>query len=148
MRKAHLGKTISQETRVRMSESAKKRYTTQPHPLLGKERLDMLGEHNPNWNGGTTLLNKQIRATIAYKQWRKSCFERDGYVCQFCRQKGGILQVDHITTYANLIAENKIKTVEMAIDCQKLWDVGNGRTLCVDCHKKTETYGRPKKSAK
>lgn len=26
-----------------------------------------------------------------------------------------------------------------------LWDINNGRTLCVDCHKKTETYGHKTK---
>lgn len=143
--KSHLGKVMSENSRKRMSEARMGRYSGKKHPLYGQSRKDMKGEKNPNWNGGTTALNKQIRASIPYKQWRQSCFERDGYICQFCGQKGGSLQVDHITTYASLIARNEIKTIEMATNCQELWNVGNGRTLCVDCHKKTETYGRPKK---
>ena len=27
---------------------------------------------------------------------------------------------------------------------RKHTEIDNGRTLCVDCHKTTETYGRPK----
>ena len=29
----------------------------------------------------------------------------------------------------------------MLIDLKKLWDINNGRTLCRDCHMKTDTWG-------
>lgn len=30
---------------------------------------------------------------------------------------------------------------EYDLFCEELWDLNNGRTLCIDCHKKTETWG-------
>lgn len=34
-----------------------------------------------------------------------------------------------------------ITTINEAIDCKELWDVDNGRVLCIPCHKKTDSYG-------
>ena len=34
-----------------------------------------------------------------------------------------------------------IKSVDDARKCDELWDTNNGRTLCRDCHRKTDTYG-------
>ena len=31
--------------------------------------------------------------------------------------------------------EYKIESVEEAINCNELWNLNNGRTLCNDCHK-------------
>ncbi len=61
------------------------------------------------------------------REWRKAVFERDGYTCQICHVKGGRLQADHIQPYA---AYPDLRH-----------DLSNGRTLCVDCHRKTPTYG-------
>ena len=40
-------------------------------------------------------------------------------------------------TRCDVISENKIKTFEEAINCKELWDITNGRTLCITCHRKT-----------
>lgn len=90
-------------------------------------RLTQLGSQNPNWKGGTTPLFKKIRKSFEYEAWRKSIFERDNYQCQFCGQVGGILHADHIKPFA------------FYEDLR--FELSNGRTLCVPCHKKTETYG-------
>jgi len=37
-----------------------------------------------------------------------------------------------------------ILSKEEALSCDELWNINNGRTLCIGCHKKTDTYGRPK----
>ena len=66
---------------------------------------------------------------------------RDNFACVKCDIVGGQLQVDHIKPFAVILHENDIKTFEQAINCKELWDINNGRTLCVDCHKKTDTYG-------
>ena len=79
------------------------------------------------WKGGVTPENKKIRMSLVYKQWRTSVFERDDYTCQECKVKGGTLQADHIKPFA-LFPELRL-------------DINNGRTMCVDCHKKTDTYG-------
>lgn len=90
------------------------------------------GSKNPNWKGGISPLNVRIRQSPEMKLWRKSVFERDNYTCVWCRARNGngetiILHADHIKPFA-LFPE-----LRFAID--------NGRTLCITCHKTTESYG-------
>jgi 5-methylcytosine-specific restriction endonuclease McrA len=58
----------------------------------------------------------------------------------FCKDRGIKLNADHIVPLSFLIKENNIKTTKDAIECDKIWNINNGRTLCVNCHKKTDTY--------
>lgn len=108
------------------------------------------GQNNPNWGGGTYSkpLKEKIRRTFEYKLWRESVFKRDNWTCQDCGIKfiKGInlkitLQCDHIIPYKKIILENKVLTLEDAINCKELWDISNGRTLCKPCHLKTPTWG-------
>lgn len=85
-----------------------------------------LGADNPAWKGGITPLNKQIRTSREYKLWRTAVFERDNWTCVWCGERGGVLNADHIKPFA-LFPE-----LRLAID--------NGRTLCLPCHKTTDTY--------
>jgi len=90
------------------------------------------GDKAPNWKGGISKENERIRKTRECIHWRKSVFERDGYTCQICgckSEKGNrvYLHADHIKPFA------KYPELRFEID--------NGRTLCVSCHKKTDTYG-------
>ena len=94
----------------------------------------MAGESNPNWKGGITPLHSKIRHSPEYKEWRIAVFTRDNYTCQMCgaRNKKGVghsikLEADHIkpfSVYADL-----------------RFDLDNGRTLCVPCHRTTPTWG-------
>lgn len=93
----------------------------------GKLRPDIQGENNPNWKGGKGSERKIAMGRIDYILWRTAVFLRDNYTCQMCKQKGGKLQVDHVKPWA-LYPE-----LRYAID--------NGRTLCILCHRKTDTYG-------
>ena len=77
-------------------------------------------------------------------KWRKSIFQKNKYICVFCGQKGGELQADHIKPLFRILEENNIKTYEQALNCKELWDINNGRTLCVNCHRKTDTWGNHK----
>jgi 5-methylcytosine-specific restriction endonuclease McrA len=70
---------------------------------------------------------KSKRPRYENTQWRKAVFERDNYTCVFCNIKGGKLQADHIKPYC------------LYPDLR--WELDNGRTLCFECHKKTDTYG-------
>lgn len=77
---------------------------------------------------GKRTADKKIRQSAKYKAWRTLVFERDNYTCQSCTQHGEYLHADHIKPFA-LFPELR-------------FEVSNGRTLCVPCHKKTGTYGR------
>ena len=90
-----------------------------------------IGINNNMWRGGITPINEKIRKSFEYKLWREAVFKRDNYICIWCGQKGGKLNADHIKPFAFY------PELRLAID--------NGRTLCIDCHKKTITWGRPKK---
>lgn len=90
-----------------------------------------------NWQGGITPLNEKLRKTPEYKLWRESVFKRDNWTCIWCgSNKSGTLNADHIKPFAYY------PELRFAID--------NGRTLCVECHRKTDTYLKrliPKKDA-
>ena len=100
-----------------------------PHTKESKEkiRISRLGAKNPNWKGGITPENDRIRRSAAYKQWREAVYKRDNYTCQICLKLGGTLNADHIKPFA------EHKELRLQLD--------NGRTLCVVCHRKTNTYG-------
>lgn len=83
------------------------------------------------WKGGITPINKQIRMSLDIRIWREKVFERDGYTCQKCLKVGGHLQAHHIKSFANY---PKLRFV-----------VKNGITLCHNCHKLTDSYGKSKK---
>lgn len=86
------------------------------------------GEKHPNWQGGITPINEKIRKSLEYRLWREAVFKRDNYTCVWCGDnKGGNLNADHIKPFA-IYPE-----LRFALD--------NGRTLCVPCHRTTDTYG-------
>lgn len=87
----------------------------------------MGGPKNANWKGGVTGERHLLMGQLEYKLWRKSVFERDDYTCQICNKRGVVLHADHLKPWA-LYPE-----LRYAID--------NGRTLCVFCHRQTDTYG-------
>jgi hypothetical protein len=102
--------------------------------LLGRKRPDIAGEKNPSWKGGVTPKHLAFRQSMEYKKWRRLVFERDGYTCVFCRKKGVVLNADHIKPFC-------------AFESLRL-DVDNGRTLCLECHRKTDTWGEGAKKYK
>lgn len=93
------------------------------------------GEKAPNYVHGNCNNNLLFRASREYKTWRKNVFQRDNYTCVKCGDdKGGNLEADHIKDFA-LYPELRL-------------DINNGRTLCKNCHKKTENYGFKKSNTK
>lgn len=95
-----------------------------------------------NWKGGVTEFRKKLRTIFEYRQWRSDVFHRDGFTCQACGDDtGGNLEADHVTPFASIIQKYEITTNDQARKCEALWDINNGRTLCVPCHKKTPSYG-------
>jgi len=92
-----------------------------------KMKEAQLGEKGNNWRGGIYPENKRIRGSSDYKIWRDKVFERDNFTCQICTKRGGTLNADHIKPFSQFP--------------ELILEINNGRTLCVPCHKKTETYG-------
>jgi len=108
------------------------------------EQRKMLSEAHLKGEINRRTLNKKIRQLQEYHDWRKTIFERDNYTCQFCEKRGFRLCADHIKMMSKILRENGIKSEWDAIKCEELWNIGNGRTLCDDCHLETPTYGSRK----
>ncbi len=120
---------------------------TQTLSLESRKRLSELnkGANSYLWKGGITPLVMQIRGCLEYRQWRTDVFVRDNYTCQDCGACNGngkkiILNADHIKTFSTIFSENQISSLEEAVACSEFWDLDNGRTLCLDCHK-IKTWG-------
>jgi 5-methylcytosine-specific restriction endonuclease McrA len=144
------GRIFSEETKLKMSESAKKKIIPDDQRLLMTSVLvnsnkNRKGEKNNLWKGGVTRLSSLIKASIKYKEWRKSIFERDNYTCQNCEVKGK-LEVHHIEAFAKIMKTFKLIFEEHTFDNSLLyapfWDINNGVTLCRNCHKETGNYLR------
>lgn len=89
------------------------------------ESNQFVGKNNPAWIDGRTVISRGIRHSKEYRQWRKLILARDK-VCIKCGSNKE-LQADHIKSF---------KT-----NPELIFDINNGRILCFDCHKKTDTYG-------
>jgi hypothetical protein len=137
--------------RKKMSEVHKK-LGTRPPSNLGKHHSEKTkiilsekkkGEKNPNWKGGITLLVLQIRKSFKYRQWRSDVFTRDNFTCQDCgNDKGGNLEAHHcLKSFSDILEEYKIKTIEDALNCEELWNINGGTTLCEGCHRETDNFG-------
>lgn len=108
---AHKGYKPTVEQRRKISASHKKLVAE------GKNHL---------WRGGITKVNATIRHSVEYKLWREAVFKRDNFTCVWCMSTDKRLNADHIKQFAFYPALR--------------FSVENGRTLCEECHAKTETY--------
>lgn len=122
-RKTGLGNSIALRGRKLSTELRKKYSEVQKKRVLG-------GTHN-FWKGGIDSINKRIRGSLEYRLWREAVFKRDNWTCIWCGIRGGKLEADHIKRFSDY------PELRFAID--------NGRTLCKNCHLKTDTHGRNKK---
>ena len=103
------------------------------------------GKNHVRWTGNTPII-KSIRNSRKFNQWKIKVFIRDNFICQECKQIGGILHVHHVKYFAKLYAEflkkydqfspieDKEILVRLAIKWNPFWDINNGKTLCYDCH--------------
>ncbi len=106
---------------------------------VGKKRPEISGENHYLYNPNRPICSK-LRSCIKYRQWRSDVFERDNYTCQFCGDRGGRIEADHIKAFSLILIENKVNTLDGGLECEELWNINNGRTLCKDCHKTTDNY--------
>lgn len=117
IREARAKQVFSIESQKKRSESMKRRWSD------GSRRR----EDCPFFIDGRHSGKTPIKQSYDYKMWRKAVFERDDYTCQFCKQRGGELQADHIKP--------------QSVFPELRFDISNGRTLCRPCHQKTPTWG-------
>ena len=117
LRESHIGYIPSEETREKLSKAHS-------------------GKNGSGWKGGITPLHQSIRGSYKSKEWRLMVFGRDNFTCQDCGKRGCYLEAHHIKSFSSLIQYFEITTKEDAFNCEALWDVNNGITLCKECHKK------------
>ncbi len=122
------GKQMSLEWREKLSLAKKGK----PIPHLHNEEVRkkigdaQRGEKHYNWKGGVVSEADRLRRTKEGKAWKLAVKLRDGYKCVQCGSKEQ-LQIDHIKPFSTH------PELRVAID--------NGRTLCFECHKLTDSYG-------
>ena len=95
-----------------------------------------IGENGNSWKGGVSRLNELIRKNFKYRQWRCDVYTRDNFICQDCGQRSGILNAHHNKELTEIIREYKIISLKEALECEEIYNINNGITLCRDCHKK------------
>ena len=139
-----LGKKHTKEARRKIRKARKKQvFSTETRE---KFSIAHRGEKGSNWKGGRTKLGGIIRKCFKYRQWRSDVFTRDNFTCILCGKKGGWLEVDHYPKkFSKILDEYQIKSLEEALNCEELWNINNGRTLCLKCHNKTKqnkNYGK------
>lgn len=126
------------------------------HKLVWTEHLRKWRENGGTpWNkwtywyeihwGSKSPLRKAIRSSQKNINWRTQILKRDNYTCLDCWRKRKpwdrvILEVDHIIPFAKILKDNKIESLESAYSIELLWDISNWRTLCKECHIKTESH--------
>lgn len=141
-----LGAKQSVETRQKLSKIIKSRILEGKHNFTEGHQFGFK-KGNISWNknkdfGGTELLAKRISWLSIYREWKKAVKERDKYKCIECGNNNS-LNIDHYPiSLRELIAKHNINFPQEAKKYSKFWDINNGRTLCVSCHKLTKTYGR------
>jgi hypothetical protein len=110
------------------------------------------GSKSHFWKGGVLSLNNAIRFSKESKIWKKAILSRDNFTCVSCKKHGVKFHVDHIKKFSEITkeflskysqfspCEDRETLLRLASTHEPFWDINNGRTLCVDCHKHTETY--------
>ena len=105
------------------------------------------------WRGGITPLGQIIKGIAESKQWREAIFKRDNYTCQDCDKRGGKLHSRHKKAFSKIFREflqeyNQFSPIEdkeillrLATKYEPFWEVNNGITLCVDCHREYHKRG-------
>ena len=94
-----------------------------------EQREQMKGENNYFWIDGRNAMSEE-RNNSQLKSFRRAVFERDHYTCQLCgaTQAEDKLNAHHLNSYLDYPDER--------------YDLNNGITLCVQCHKAFHTqYG-------
>lgn len=135
--------TLSIKTRKKMSESLirwykgvseetkRKRIKEITNPSIETRKKlseSRIGGKHPNWKGGISPINYEIRQSGKYKEWRNDIYKRDKYNCQICGKHCGT---------KDIIAHHKKSFSEYP---ELRFNINNGITLCRNCHAKIHNY--------
>ena len=136
--KSNTGKKRTKKQIKRMSQLLKGRTAWNKglsSPFKGQKRSDEVKEKikkgiakHYDKVGRKTPASELKRKSSKWAEWRKAVFERDNYTCQDCGQVGGILHPHH--------------KKQVALHPELIYVVSNGETLCKDCHRKTDSWGK------
>lgn len=108
------------------------KYKGEGNPFFGKthsqETRVKLSAHfqgvsQESWEGFSNNEYKRAWKSKRAKRWSQEVFERDDFICALCSIRGGNLEAHHIVPRA--------KSKELT------YDLNNGITLCVSCHRTT-----------
>ena len=97
--------------------------TKETRKKMSKFWTGKTGKENNSWKGGKSRTKSGGKE---YQKWRVEVFLRNNFTCQDCKKRGCYLEAHHIKSWANYP--------------ELRFDVNNGRTLCLDCHKLTPSY--------
>lgn len=136
----HAGKTglykPTEETKRKMSLAQTGKVITEEwaNNISLAKRGKLMGELASNWKGGKTPLNKHLRNSANYREWKAAVFKRDEKTCQHCGKIEKEMDAHHIIEMQKIIDKHAIKSLEQAFKTEELWDINNGITLCKPCH--------------
>ena len=141
MSQSQKGRHHSLEARKKMSKNNARYWKGKHRSMITREKL-----RKAHFKGNQSVF-EHIRKCFKYREWRNKVFKRDHYICKLCNnQKGRPLNADHYPkSFYNLMQDiiekfGRWNLYKKAMQYRPLWNIRNGRTLCVACHKKTPNY--------
>ena len=94
--------------------------------LINNGYINKINDYNYQINdwyeNNNILFNSKKRLSYQYRKWRENVLKRDNYTCQKCGIFNKNLNVHHLKSFA------KFKELR--------YEINNGITLCIDCHRK------------
>lgn len=118
--------TEQHKQKIREAQQGEKAFWYGKSPSLetrNKIADAMKGNKTHLWKGG---ISKKYHRGIKYRKWRRTVFIRDEFTCKKCDKKHIYITAHHIKSW-NDYPELR-------------YDVKNGKTLCEECHEKTDNY--------
>jgi 5-methylcytosine-specific restriction endonuclease McrA len=131
------GKKMSDEgrTKISIAKAGRPGSHNRTHTIearvkmsVSQRALERTGERNPMYKDGLVAQRRGERFSTLYARWRRDIFRRDRFTCQKCGDdRGGNLNAHHVKAFATFP--------------ELRYNVDNGITLCVRCHRNEHARG-------